>query len=430
MGTITRKKSYDFHLWTSLWNSSTDKYGPWTTNANTKVGQWDESRFTNPDTIPAYRLLIARHLGATTTLSATRYDILNGNSKGQIEFTGIRRSNGEQIEGVKLSGVLAPVSILTNPGFGVHNLHYVNNLAVAGIAKKIYAAQNTLQGVVCFGELGETVRGIRGPLKALYKGFYTYLTICERRARKARRTTRGPETTKRQAAQRAIAGTWLEFVFGWLPLVHDIEDATKALARIVTYRPPVEHVHFKCGGEQIGTPAKSSVAHGAAIIVNSVVSKGIVINAHMYGQCINRNGWNGAIQDLGFNWRNWVPSLWELIPYSFLADYFTNIGDIINAAAINRSLVAWLALGNKTEEMVTLVDVSATFQSSTPLFLRSGSISPGKPVSVAKVSVIRSPYVGSLVPSLAFTIPGLGMQWLNITALVAQAKATSRRIVA
>jgi hypothetical protein len=43
-------------------------------------------------------------------------------------------------------------------------------------------------------------------------------------------------------------------------------------------------------------------------------------------------------------------------------------------------------------------------------------------------TVTRAPYIGSLIPSLQFTIPGLGTKWINMGALIAQSRATSRRI--
>lgn len=35
---------------------------------------------------------------------------------------------------------------------------------------------------------------------------------------------------------------------------------------------------------------------------------------------------------MGLTIQEFVPTVWELIPYSFVVDYFTNIGDVVNYA--------------------------------------------------------------------------------------------------
>jgi hypothetical protein len=316
----------------------------------------------------------------------------------------------------------------------VADLSYVNVWALQGFAKRVVNAQRSLQSLVCLGELGETVRGIRRPLKALYKGLFDYLKSAERAARKAKRvhrlSNRGASMTSpsmRRAVAKAIAGTWLESVFGWLPLIHDIEDGIKAASRIVIARPETEFVRFKAGSSVLGPRVTSTVSYGS-VAITTVASRSVDYNVKMYGTLINRNGWDGAVQDLGFGWRQWVPSLWELIPYSFLVDYFTNIGNIIDALAINRALVAWINIGSKRSENASVISIAGVFPASTPTFSKGGSISPGYLPTSSKVTVTRSPYLGSLVPPLVYEIPGLGMQWMNITALVTQALASSSRI--
>jgi len=207
----------------------------------------------------------------------------------------------------------------------------------------------------------------------------------------------------------------------------DIDDAQKALVRAIVYRPPTEFVRAKAGDSRIGAPVLSTVSYGS-VAISAVAERSLELSVKMYGQLINRSGWDGLASESGFKPADWIPTLWELLPYSFVVDYFIGLGAVIEAATINRALVAWINVGSKRTEKATVLSIQPVFQASSPSFRREGSFSPGQFANCAKVTVQRSPYTGSLVPPLEFAIPGLGMRWLNITALIGQAQATSRRI--
>jgi hypothetical protein len=52
----------------------------------------------------------------------------------------------------------------------------------------------------------------------------------------------------------------------------------------------------------------------------------------------------------GFNPQNFIPAAWELLPWSFLADYFTNIGDILTASIVSTKHLAYT---NRTEIVIS-----------------------------------------------------------------------------
>jgi hypothetical protein len=120
----------------------------------------------------------------------------------------------------------------------------------------------------------------------------------------------------------------------------------------------------------------------------------------------------------GFSPEQFLPTAWELVPYSFLIDYFTNIGDIIAGWS---SLLVPLKWANKTTRKtneVTRVAMSdksltANFQSGTP------AIVVGR-----NTYVVRAKYSGTTVPDFDLRVPSLGSQrWLNIAALIASRKS-------
>jgi len=120
---------------------------------------------------------------------------------------------------------------------------------------------------------------------------------------------------------------------------------------------------------------------------------------------------------------NFVPTIWELVPWSFAADYFTNIGDILSSWSLWNADLAW---SNKTT--VTNVNIDRvsgglngiTLAADQEIVIRSKE--PGRSSSYRR-SVVRGTSAGSLIPSLRFEIPGMSsLKWINLSALALSRK--------
>jgi hypothetical protein len=123
---------------------------------------------------------------------------------------------------------------------------------------------------------------------------------------------------------------------------------------------------------------------------------------------------------LGFDPSSFLPTVWELIPYSFLIDYFTNIGDVIEGWSQLGINLAWC---NRTTKK-SLVVKSSSFSNKliskqlTGLNYEAVSFEPSLGV-VEKSVVSRAQFNGVRNPGLIFRMPSFGSQkWLNIAALV------------
>jgi hypothetical protein len=121
---------------------------------------------------------------------------------------------------------------------------------------------------------------------------------------------------------------------------------------------------------------------------------------------------------IGFDLSSWAPTVWELIPYSFLIDYFSNIGDVI---------VGWSNLGIQLSWCNRTSRKTIEYTDQTVPHPNWGgyavSHAPAK-YFCAKRSVSRATYTGTLVPDVDFEIPDLGSKkWLNIAALIASRNA-------
>jgi len=118
----------------------------------------------------------------------------------------------------------------------------------------------------------------------------------------------------------------------------------------------------------------------------------------------------------GFSPDNIIPTVWELVPYSFLIDYFTNIGKVLDSFALRKVDLAW---GIRTERRLGIyqvVDVRNANSKPQYKVLREVT-SIGDYRSEAKV-VIRTPISSVPIPEFRFRVPGFATQWLNIGALV------------
>jgi ribosomal protein S6 len=289
-----------------------------------------------------------------------------------------------------------------------------NAQALTQLQKKIQSALTRVQAGVFIGESAELVRMIRSPAKSLREGLRSYLNLLKKRGNKIARLR---DARKRELAlKKMAAGTWLEWNFGVSPTLRDIEDAKSYIAeRVNRLVPELERV-------------RGYGSHSLALKDNNVLGQ-TSINTPRYELYISRvktveviydgrvrvgrdHGVN--VRSLGLGPANFVPTLWELLPYSFVADYFSNIGEIISALSSGWKDVAWM---NKTVR--TTLEWKST--RAIPTSLNGWTLIQDKrPVlSGSHTGVVRDVYHGSLVPRIAFEMPGLGsLKWINLAALV------------
>jgi hypothetical protein len=119
---------------------------------------------------------------------------------------------------------------------------------------------------------------------------------------------------------------------------------------------------------------------------------------------------------LGLTWREFLPTLYNLIPYSFLADYVSNLHTFVEAMAVPYSQVAWCV---KTERSKTRNVRNYTFVQGDQnvLFTLHGGSVPGYFISEA-TGVRRSDQVSIPTPIFQWKNPSERAKE-NILALVA-----------
>jgi len=213
-----------------------------------------------------------------------------------------------------------------------------------------------------------------------------------------------------------VSNTWLEYAYGWGPLISDLDDARKYLDKrqSILYQE-IKTAKFVAGMQFLREDSPTSVTIGPATIFKSrrsvdeymIIFRGGVASRATGQDLINHSA-------LGLSYRHFVPTLWELLPWSFVIDYFSNIGDVLSAWSSQRLSLAWGCQTTRRKRTADYIDQ----RGANNLTKVEGSIFiPGDIKSVVS-SFTRVPISTPPLPSVAFEIPGFGIQWINMAALL------------
>lgn len=342
----------------------------------------------------------------TMTLSGADTEVILGKYDPHSNELLIKVYN---IERSAIPGLPSPSFPTTGP------LAAAKDRALQKFIRAITQAQRSFQSLVFAGELSETLHMIRNPAQALWNGIFQYAGDVKKRIRR-----RGAGSRKR-----IVQDTWLEYAFGWAPLVNDIKSGAEALAKLNNYRPEYQVVSSgfcenkqqlsitPIGGspgglfDRTGTMVDSETARVRYLGMVAVERADQIAKANM--------------QLLGLSWQDIVPAVWELIPYSFLVDYFTNVGSILDAVAVRWGDVRWkLGTDISIREVKNSWSCGAVVPlQSDPLYALNyiGSTVGGASASSMVKTVNRYGIEGAMIPSLQLHLPFCNSQWINLAAL-------------
>lgn len=356
-------------------------------------------------------------LQCTTNLDGTKYTS-NGSAFAGLAVQTYNSPdwnciNFPILQRVKLNGV--GVNLPFEPPFHSTTLETADNIAKRKFVEKAKEIQTSFQGGVFLGELGETLHMLASPAKSLRQGLSSYLASLKKRKRQVKRVS--PRKRLHTAAKIA-SDTWLEYSFGWKPFLSDIDDATRLLAEsgmmtLERWKPisaigKDEQTSFWLEPVVVNSFFKIQAA------VEGLSSRQVVYRGQVDVVQPRKSVWNSS----GNFFEDFVPTVWELIPYSFLVDYFTNIGDIINAASFIRSKIRWMARTERSFYSVRVVDTLSNAGTYSNFYTTVSIFSGDVHQDNTKTVISRRPYTGSLVPSFEFQLPNLGTKWINMAALL------------
>lgn len=386
--------------------------------------------------LPKFKTIIRNGGSATTPLTGT-YDGFNLSGRTNVSYD-LQHADGSWAKrSVKGDVALyhyrkyADGSPLPPPVSGSGT---AENRARQRFFKKLREVQVQVSGPTFLGELREAVQMIRRPAAAIRESQERYF-----RAMKQWRGAHRPPTTPnqkwkwRKELEKVAGGLWLEQSFGWKPLLNDIEQGVLAYERLTP--PIVDSILINVGDSDSEDLYKGLVAEGTNYFTNKNID-GCVFDSAILGAKQSRTvryrgrvtgtteapTWERGLDLFGFTPSEFVPTAWELLPWSFLIDYFANIGNLLTNSVTRTSGVNWV---NRTERNTISLSM-ALYPNAEKTRLTLGAawnISGGGAVTfthLKRTTVDRGQRGSVPLPFFQFD-SGLNVgQMCNITALLTQ----------
>lgn len=299
--------------------------------------------------------------------------------------------------------------------------------AASRFLQKVDSAQHKMTGGVFLGEVKQTLKMLTQPAYALEQGVNRYLRHVKEANRHNRRHyfRKKPKTYARNLSHIA-SGLWLEHALGWMPFLNDISDARDAYNSLFDKDRVMK---VSAGGQDSFEGSKPTSSYYDA----GGTSSGLWTVATSHRTEVETIRFRGAIraraattaQDrlarYGFSVAQFIPTAWELLPWSFLIDYFANVGDLIQSSCVDRSSIMWTNR-SRIRQTTLVTTVSPNKERCKSLLEGTGWVLD-EWVGSTSQSVWRRRYVDRAVaaipsPSLQFYLPGSAKRLFNIAALM------------
>lgn len=306
-----------------------------------------------------------------------------------------------------------------------------NSIAKLAFLRKMRELNRPWTSLTFLGELRETIGMIRHPLRGILKTTRSYRARVRRLAKVRehliRRYGHLPVERRRQALMlsrldQMMTQSYLQWTYGVAPLIEDLTNmfaAAKALCdnegsvtRIVVTSP-------KINGKASGGSYLERVNNSRAVFMKTVQEIPLISTRYIGAVRSDMNP-PGSLDRLlnvtGANLREFVPTFYELLPFSFLVDYFTSVGDVVNGAfTAQRNLIYACSIAKMK---------SSRLQLTVPLPSMWGVPRqwPSMPLVAASVYTRHNRVKANLSVSFTdfrFTIPGTG-EILNTLVLLRQ----------
>ncbi len=324
-------------------------------------------------------------------------------------------------------------NIQLNQPQSLYNLSlYTNPLVNDAVAKatfKTYEAiakyQSPFNGQVFSGELKEVIDLIRHPFQKSAKltdAVLRQVSFDGLKLREVKRFKgRAERITSRQAknTSKASADVWLEYQFAVKPLLNDIADLFKLAADIAEKR---DHETVRGYGKTEDVIVSAvPTSYGQYEILNertqtsrveNVIRAGMTARFLDMAKEINsRNSFIDSIDDFV----NVPVTAWELVPFSFLVDYFVNVGQLIQSAVVSQSGISYVS--NSLIRTYEIKEKNTGIGAIQHPYLTEVYTTHAREVASGIRSVDRtSTLLG--IPPVVFHLPGSNIRYANITALL------------
>lgn len=382
---------------------------------------WGTDTVTKDGPVPQWERLIALGANATSNLSGTRHRV-EGND-ADITF-GVESISpyftSKQKYVMHLWGRYPNVPAPVIPGGMTASLIRADNLARTRFYSNLAEVETAFKGLTFAGELKESLQMIRNPIRSIRQGVRDYLDHVKKHGRRL-------PSYRRPGF---VRDSWLEYSFGWKPLISDADNAMTAFFSSRHIKPMFSLVRGNANDieSEVVTPRSQTAGFSHTYSWDQVTRRECKVKYYGIYHSIGKGRNN--LHHYGFAPWEFVPTLWELIPYSFLVDYFTNVGDIVSSWSYRFLSLEWSSKGQKRDSYIfnrnakVKLNPGSIHDNADWIDFQTGSLSESNR-SLSIVDRFRQHEVA--VPSLELQIPGLSStKWVNIAALTKQFSDTRR----
>lgn len=201
--------------------------------------------------------------------------------------------------------------------------------SVAATAAHAGVREPEFYGVVFAAELDKTFRMLRNPLNELAKLFRELLHSRHYKTwRRKQHVKYGLSAAV--SLKDYISSEWLKYRYGIMPLIYDAQGIL-AIANEKHQSPRMTSRGKSKLAEHGKTVIETTAPFDDGYFQGITWKKAIVETAGAFAGVLYTH--EGSLQHrTGYHPEDWASSMYELIPFSFVADWFVNAGDFVRAA--------------------------------------------------------------------------------------------------
>lgn len=352
---------------------------------------------------PRWKQIILAGGNATNILSGSKR-VIKGSMSDEVISKASHDNGGPCFDWFVATGSLIPPVF-----FGAPSVDETS--AVANARRQVISRAKSIltpvQAGVVMGELTKTVQMIKHPAATLRKSFDNYFSALKKVPRKKSSAYR----------RKALNDTYLEYTYGWRPLMADAQNGLDTMRSYLAKRPfELQEVRGKGFSEStsFGSEAGNSYS-GCQVWYRPANYRKLEVKTVAGIRIQSRATLDSLPRSLGLYPESFVPTAYELMPYSFFIDYFSNVGAIIDGACLVNGNMTWSCETKRTVARTTAMLTRVI--GSNPYVVQSASVSN----TVWEESSVDRQALTSIVPPLDFRLPAFGSKTaLNIAALAYQ----------
>lgn len=314
------------------------------------------------------------------------------------------------MNGVKLSclGQIEPVLYNSFDAGFEEQLSIARNKAYLKLARKLSGA--IAEGGIITGELKESARTVKHATELIFSKTNNLTQSLSRVYKNIRGGNYAPVVNE-------VSDAYLEYQFGVKPGISDVSHLIEATAQLGNNPSAYRHLSGTYVLDFSTTDDGFHQYNWPAIYFDRHSYRKTVIIAKMGGTIDMRTPLsedNPDLERFGLGGNSFAPTVYNLLPYTWLNDYFNNASDFVNAFAFRRGI---LKLGWSVAVVKTVARHTFTPRTDNYFIIASQE----KPVTGTSDNFYfnRSPAnIDGFIPDFHVKTPSLG-QAANILALAA-----------